>query len=160
MMSGEALNDSLREYQVLGFMMTALHNFAVRYDVPIMSLIQLNRDGIDRESTDVIAGSDRVLWLVTNFTVYKAKTAEEIADAGPQHGNRKLVPISARHGEGLEPGDYINVIFQGKFGRIIEGETKLNLQRRPHDHIVDDVHDVPFDGDANVDESSGSQPDN
>jgi replicative DNA helicase len=160
MMSGEGLNDSLKEYQVLGFMMTALHNFAVRYDMPIVSFIQLNRDGIDKESTDVIAGSDRVLWLVTNFTVYKAKTAEEIADTGPQHGNRKLVPISARHGEGLEPGDYINVMFTGQFGRITEGETKLNLQRKHHDDIVDDVNDVPFNGDADENESSGSQPDN
>lgn len=160
MMSGEGLNDSLKEYQVLGFMMTAMHNFAVRHDVPILSFIQLNRDGIDRESTDIIAGSDRILWLVTNFTVYKAKSAEEIADAGPQQGNRKLVPISARHGEGLDPGDYINVHFQGRFGRIREGETKLNLKQQAKDNAPVDADNVPFSEQNNDDkqEEESVQP--
>ena len=150
MMSGVGLNDSMKEYQVLGFMMSALHNYAVRHDVPLLSFIQLNRDGIDRESTDIIAGSDRVLWLVTNFTVYKPKSAEEMADTGPEHGNRKLCPISARHGEGLDPGDYINVKFQGKYGRIREGETLLGIQARvKREAPVQDSDSVPFDGDNN-----------
>jgi hypothetical protein len=120
----------------------------------VLSFIQLNRDGIDRESTDVIAGSDRVLWLVTNFTVYKIKSPEEIADIGPEHGNRKLVPISARHGEGIDPGDYINIHFQGKFGRIREGETKLGLKAKNHaNEPVQDSENVPFE-DTPVDEQS------
>lgn len=147
MMSGDGLSDNMKEYQMLGFMTSALHNFAVRHDVPVLSFIQLNRDGIDRETSDVISGSDRILWLVTNFTVYKEKSPEEIADVGPQHGNRKLVPISARHGEGLQPGDYINVIFQGKYGRIREGRTKLMLKTMAQDGepTMEDVDDIPFD---------------
>jgi replicative DNA helicase len=128
MMSSEGVNESLKEYQVLGFMTTSLHNFCVRHDVPCLSFIQLNRDGIDKESQDVISGSDRILWLVTNFTIYKVKSPEEIAADGPEHGNRKLVPVSARHGEGMDPGDYINVHFYGKYGKIVEGETKNNLK--------------------------------
>jgi replicative DNA helicase len=156
MMSGEGLNDSMKEYQVLGFMMTALHNFAVRHDVPLLSFIQLNRDGIDRETTDIISGSDRVLWLVTNFSIYKEKSPEEIADSGPQHGNRKLVPVSARHGEGLQHGDYINVKFDGKYGRIREGDTKLMVQAMDkQDAMVDDAEDIPF-GDGDETQSSDS----
>jgi replicative DNA helicase len=158
MMSGDGLNDSMKEYQVLGFMMTAMHNFTVRHDVPILSFIQLNRDGIDRESTDIIAGSDRILWLVTNFTVYKLKSPEEIADTGPQHGNRKLVPISARHGEGLDPGDYINVNFQGRFGRIREGETKLNLKQQDKDNAPVDAEEVPFDGEQDGETEESVHP--
>jgi len=159
MMSGEGLNDSMREYQVLGFMMTALHNFAVRHDVPVFSLIQLNRDGIDRESTDVIAGSDRILWLVTNFTVYKTKTPEEIGETGPQYGNMKLVPVSARHGAGLPAGDYINLHFIGECGRIREGETRLGLQRTAEKKKpAQDVDNIPF-GDDDVQPSTG-EPDN
>lgn len=148
MMSSNGLNDSMKEYQMLGFMVSSLHNFAVRHDVPLLSFIQLNRDGIDRESTDIISGSDRILWLVTNFTVYKTKSDEEIANIGPKHGNRKLVPLSARHGEGLAPGDYINVHFQGKFGRIREGETKLSLLRKQKNKqgtdVMQDVETIPF----------------
>jgi len=157
MMTGDSLNSSMKEYQVLGFMMSALHNFTVRHDVPVLSFIQLNRDGIDRESTDIISGSDRVLWLVTNFTVYKFKSAEEIADTGPQYGNCKLVPISARHGEGLSPGDYINIRFEGRFGSIQEGETKSRVkQREKENHPVNDADHVPFDQES--DESVQPSP--
>lgn len=147
MMSGENLNDSMKEYQALGFMTTTLHNFAVRADVPILTLTQLNRDGIDDESSGVISGSDRILNLVTNFTIYKVKSDEEIADIGPEHGNRKLVPICARHGEGLQPGDYINVLFDGKYGRITEGETKNNLKAKKSQQNApaEDVENIPFD---------------
>jgi 5S rRNA maturation endonuclease (ribonuclease M5) len=47
---------NLAEFQVLGFMMTGLHNFAVRYKVPILTFIQLNRDGINVEDTSVASG--------------------------------------------------------------------------------------------------------
>lgn len=148
MMSGDGVKASMQEYQMLGFMTTSLHNFAVKNDVPVLSFIQLNRDGIDRESTDIISGSDRILWLVTNFTIYKTKTPEEIAETGPEHGNRKLVPISARHGEGLDQGDYINIVFQGRFGKIKEGETKLNLENRIPKTPEMSIDHVPFGEDV------------
>lgn len=144
MMTGDNLNDSLKEYQVLGFMATSMHNFAVRADVPILTLTQLNRDGIDDESSGVISGSDRILNLVTNFAIYKIKSDEEIADIGPENGNRKLVVICSRHGEGLQPGDYINVLFDGKHGRIVEGETKNNLKNKAKTNApVDDAENIP-----------------
>lgn len=127
LMSSNEISDGLREYQILGFMTTSLHNFAVSNDVPIVALIQLNRDGIDEESTSAISQSDRILWLVTNFTIYKMKSDIEIADIGLEHGTRKLVPIAARHGEGLQPNDYINVIFNGKYGIVEEGELRSNI---------------------------------
>lgn len=146
MMSGDSLNESLKEYQALGFMVTSFHNFAVRADIPALTLTQLNRDGIDDESSGVISGSDRILNLVTNFSIYKAKSDEEIAETGPEHGNRKLVPICARHGEGLQPGDYINVIFDGKYGRITEGETKSNIRAKQgvNKAPVQDADSVPL----------------
>ncbi len=170
MMSGESLNDSLKEYQVLGFMTTALHNFAFHYDIPVLSFIQLNRDGIDRETTDVISGSDRILWLVTNFTIFKEKSVEEIADAGPQHGNRKFVPVSARHGQGIGLGDYINVHFYGRYGHIKEGETKANIRSgrggivNTDDNVPNEVstddnapNEVSTDDNAVNDKQEGSQ---
>ena len=49
LMDSAGMSQDLKEYQVLGFMMTSLHNFATRYKVPIVAFIQLNRDGITRE---------------------------------------------------------------------------------------------------------------
>lgn len=127
LMDTSGLTQDLKEYQVLGFMMTALHNFAVKYKVPILAFIQLNRDGITKESTDSASGSDRIIWLCSNFTIFKRKSDEEIAEDGPSNGNRKLVPLISRHGGGLDDNDYINCSMKGWCAKIIEGKTKLEL---------------------------------
>jgi hypothetical protein len=127
LMDSVGMSQDLKEYQVLGFMMTALHNFAVRYQVPIVAFIQLNRDGITKESTDTASGSDRIIWLCSNFSIFKRKSDEEIAEDGPSNGNRKLVPLISRHGGGLDDNDYINCHMKGWCAKITEGSTKLEL---------------------------------
>ena len=127
MEASELAKTDMKEFQLLGFMMTALHNFSLRYEIPILGFIQLNRDGITKESTDAASGSDRIMWLCSNFTIYKPKSDEEIAQDGPDNGNRKLVPVIARHGEGLEYGDYINVLMKGNYAKLIEGQTAFEL---------------------------------
>ncbi len=119
--------NNLQEYQMLGFMMTTLHNFAVRYKVPILAFIQLNRDGITKESTDAASGSDRIIWLCSNFSILKRKSDEELAEDGKKNGNCKIVPVVARHGEGLEDMNYINCHFYGWCAKMVEGKTKFEL---------------------------------
>lgn len=126
-MDSAGLGQDLKEYQVLGFMMTSLHNFAVRYQVPILSFIQLNRDGITKESTDTASGSDRIIWLCSNFSIFKRKSDEELAEDGGKSGNRKLVPLISRHGGCLDDNDYINFSVKGWCAKIQEGHTKLEL---------------------------------
>ena len=127
LMDSIGMSQDLKEYQVLGFMMTALHNFAVKYKVPILSFIQLNRDGISKESTDSASGSDRIIWLCSNFSIFKRKSDEEIAEDGGKSGNRKLVPVISRHGGGLDDNDYINCHMKGWCAKITEGQTKLEM---------------------------------
>jgi replicative DNA helicase len=150
LMSGENMKATLAEYQVLGFMATALHNFTVRHDIGVGAFTQLNKDGIDKESTSVIAGSDRVLWLTTSFAIFKPKSPEEIAADGPTNGNRKLVPLKYRHGEGLPPDDYINMEMLGKYGSITELKTKDTLLAESRTNSGNDnssitADDIPFD---------------
>jgi replicative DNA helicase len=138
-------SSDLKEFQLLGFMMTALHNFALRYEVPMLVFIQLNRDGITKESTDTASGSDRVIWLCSNFTIYKTKSDEEVAKDGPENGNRKLVPVVARHGEGLEHGDYINMLLKGRYAKLIEGKTAHELEDGgDYEEETNDEEDCPF----------------
>lgn len=146
MEASELAKSDLKEFQLLGFMMTALHNFALRYEVPILSFIQLNRDGINKESTDAASGSDRIMWLCSNFTIYKQKSDEEIAQDGAENGNRKLVPIIARHGEGLDSGDYINVLMKGAYAKLLEGPTAYELANGGSytEDEVDEEEDVAF----------------
>lgn len=108
----------LKEYQMLGFQITKLHNLAVEYDFPCLTFTQLNRDGITKESVDTVSGSDRIIWLCTSFSILKAKTEEEIGTDGIKAGNRKLVPLVSRHGPGLEGNGYICLQMEGEYARL------------------------------------------
>lgn len=147
LMSSDGISQDMKEHQLLGFMMTSLHNFAVRYSVPVLSFIQLNRDGISKESTAAAAGSDRIMWLCSNFSIYKFKSDEEIADDSLVNGNRKLVPIIQRHGPGLKDGEYINMMMTGEFAKIVEGKTSFET-KKDEGFVVDDEDErevTPFD---------------
>jgi replicative DNA helicase len=152
LMGGEDIKFNVAEYQILGFMMTSLHNLAVRNDVPIFALIQLNRDGIDKEDAGAVAGSDRVIWLTTNFGIFKPKSDEEIAAGGLDFGTHKLVILKQRHGPGLARGDYINMFMKGEYAQITEGKTRFQLLKatntiQPPDEQLE-CEDIPF-GDSN-----------
>ena len=148
LMGSESISSAMQEYQVLGFQITKLHNFMVKYDVPCLAFVQLNRDGITRESTDVVSGSDRLIWLCTSFSIFKMKSDEEMADDGGDHGNRKLVPVVARHGAGLDDGDYISMRMFGNYGRIDEGMTRNEI------HIENRSRNEGFEINEDVDEES------
>ena len=131
LMSSESINNNMQEYQALGFQITSLHNLCVKLDIPCLSFVQLNRDGITKESTDAVSGSDRLIWLCTSFTIFKAKSPEELAEDGPNAGNRKLVPIVSRHGAGLDDGDYINMNMLGSHARLVELQTRNEFKNNP-----------------------------
>jgi replicative DNA helicase len=150
LMSSDGINPSMQEYQVLGFQITKLHNFMVKYDVPCLSFVQLNRDGITKESTDVVSGSDRLIWLCTSFTIFKLKSDEEKAEDNPENGNRKLVPVVARHGEGLDDGDYISMKMFGKIGRLEEGMTRNEIHNNARSRQEGFEIDESFDAESDI----------
>lgn len=131
LMSSNSITNNIQEYQALGFQITSLHNLCVKLDIPCLSFVQLNRDGITKESTDAVSGSDRLIWLCTSFTIFKVKSPEELAEDGPNAGNRKLVPIVARHGAGLDDGDYINMVMQGSHAKLRELKTRNEFKNQP-----------------------------
>lgn len=124
--SGDNITESMKEYQILGFQMTNLHNFMVKYHVPCLAFVQLNKE-------DDIAQSDRILWLCTSYTKFKEKSQQEQADdiaAGiPVPFNRKLEPQVARYGPSMDFGDYINLRMDGEYSRLIAGPTRNQLLR-------------------------------
>ncbi len=123
----QSINKNMAEHQSLGFLVTSLKNFLIRYDVPCLAFAQLNRAGIDQDSTDAVAGSDRILMYCSSLTFLKPKETEEMVEDGYKNGNRKMFTVAARNGPGTEDGDYVNMIFHKATGRIVEGKTKLEL---------------------------------
>jgi replicative DNA helicase len=131
LMSSSSITNNIQEYQALGFQITSLHNLCVKLDIPCLSFVQLNRDGITKESTDAVSGSDRLIWLCTSFSIFKIKSPEELAEDGPNAGNRKLVPIVSRHGAGLDDGDYINMVMNGSHAKLRELKTRNEFKNQP-----------------------------
>ncbi len=145
--SGEGLTKFTPEYITLGLMLTEMHNFAVKYEIPIIGFVQLNRDGIDNDDGSIIAGSDRILWLCSSMAVLRNKTEDDAQLCGWQFGNKKLSVMETRQGSGLEnEGDYINLHASlrpgvSKFnatGIIREGftysQTRMNADR-PEENV-------------------------
>ena len=147
LMSSSSINNNIQEYQALGFQITNLHNLAVKFDFPCLSFVQLNRDGITKESTDAVSGSDRLIWLCTSFSIFKLKSAEELAEDGPSSGNRKLVTLKARHGAGLLDGNYINMNMIGSHSQLLELRTRDEVRSSPDGDVIEGA-DVPFETDG------------
>jgi len=146
LMSSSGISANLQEYQALGFQITNLHNLAVKYDFACLAFVQLNRDGITKESTDAVSGSDRLIWLCTSFSIFKEKSAEETAEDGPRAGNRKLVPIVSRHGPGMQDGNYINMRMDGSHALLTELRTRDEFIKAGVDDAIEGA-ELPFEED-------------
>lgn len=109
--SGNQLTKTTPEYLLLGLMLTDMHNFAVKYSVPFLGFVQVNREGIDGNDTNIIAGSDRILWLCSNMSVLRNKDQTDVEMGSTwESGNKKLIVMETRQGSGLEyENDYINL---------------------------------------------------
>lgn len=150
LMSSDSITQNIQEYQALGFLLTNLHNFMVKYDVPCLAFMQLNRDGVTKEGVEAASGSDRIIWLCSNFSIYKQKAEEDLEECSDKYGTRKLVPVIARHGEGLAAGDYINFFFSGKTATVKEGKTYLEIKSSGENsddtgYISDEISDNDID---------------
>ncbi|MFA5669982.1 MAG: DnaB-like helicase C-terminal domain-containing protein [Balneolaceae bacterium] len=108
--SAEEIERGLSEHQTIGFLMTSLHNFAVKYGISVVTFVQLNRDGIESETSNVISQSDRILWLCSSFSIFKNKDDCDINYGGSKEiGNKKIVVVDTRNGAGMEDNDFINI---------------------------------------------------
>lgn len=150
LMDSAGVNEAMREFQMLGMMMTALQNMAVRYAVPILSFTQLNRDGLDGEHAGVVAGSDRITWFCTAFCIFKYKSPDEIAEDGPEMGNRKIVVVLSRYGPGHDFGEYCNLAMNKYKAQIFEvGPNGADVVGDFFEVINDDDNDpemeIPFE---------------
>jgi hypothetical protein len=136
-----------QEYQYLGDFITKLHNFAVKNDVPVLATVQLNRDGISKEDSSVVSGSDRILWLCSSLAYLKKKTDEDVAAGDSKtNGDRKLIVIDTRYGGGMDASsEYINIVSNLERSEMIEGKFNFEiLESNNNIDQNDDEDDIEF----------------
>ncbi len=146
------ITNNTAEYQVIGFVMTKIHDFAKRYGVGMVVLVQLNRSGIDVEDSSTASQSDRIIWLCTSFSIFKWKDREdlvlEMRKPEESRFTHKLINLLGRYGPGNLPGDFINVSTNYAKGSLIEGP--LNSELNPDDGSDEEEDEDDDDGDSKI----------
>lgn len=116
----------MQEYQAMGFQISKLTDFCKKFDLPCLSFVQLNRDGVAKEGTDVIAQSDRLLWLCNSFSIFKSKSKDELDAESYENGNRKLITLKSRYGGEHSPGEHIPMHYHGATCTLKEVVGRIN----------------------------------
>jgi len=112
---------AMREDQALGFQISKLVDFSVKFDFPCLAFAQLNRDGITREDSAAIAASDRLGHNANSITIFKKKEEKEIEIDGPENGNRKMITTDSRYGgEAQGSEDHIHMEMAGEYCTLKE----------------------------------------
>lgn len=145
LMSGNDVNKNMSETQIFGMNMSALHDFAKKYSVPILTFVQANRDSIKNDDGGVIAQSDRIGWYASTILWWIPKNEKDSGISG-EYGSHKIKILKKRYGKGLQDGDYINYWFDGGISRIDEGqlysEIRHKLKRKGKDEESDAEDEV------------------
>ncbi len=128
-----------KEYEALGYRMSALHDLMRDYGGSMLALAQQNRSGVEMEDATTISGSDRIIWLCDNFSILAKKSdaeitasianAEEYADQEATLTNMKLVVAECRHGPGTQ-GRHIGLYIDAKDPRFKKDQVTCRIIER------------------------------
>lgn len=135
----ELKSGRIAEYQMHGMHVAALHDFAQRYNVPILAFGQTNNEQID--SPRCIAGGKRIIENVDSATLMKKKDADEIVS--DNQGSHYFNVFLTRFGEGTGMG-HINVDVNLAIGSFKElGYSNINFVQAKQKRIekARDEHD-------------------
>jgi replicative DNA helicase len=150
MMDSAAL-ENMQEYQAMGFQIQQLTDFCGKYDVPCSAFVQINREGITKDTSDILSQSDRLLWLCASVAFLKRKTNEEILEDGRDNGNMKLIVTpEQRFGPGLDDDDWINLRFDKDKCQLQELCRKYEMKKSDtfEEETATDNDDEDEDGEA------------
>jgi replicative DNA helicase len=128
-----------KEYEALGYRMSALHDLMRDYGGSMLALAQQNRSGVEMEDATTISGSDRIIWLCDNFSILAKKSdaeitasihnAEEYAEQEATLTNMKLVVAECRHGPGTQ-GRHIGLYIDAKDPRFKKDQVTCRIIER------------------------------
>jgi replicative DNA helicase len=111
--------DRLQEYQLIGLLMSSLHDCAAHLNIPIMALGQLNKQ------EDI--GIRRIVENVDSATIFRPKKLEELQEDGPSRGTHVLEARFARNGCGHSYNEWVNVHFDKSCGQFKEDKRNSEI---------------------------------
>ena len=111
--------DRLQEYQLIGLLMSSLHDCAAHLNIPIITLGQLNKQ------EDV--GIRRILENVDSATMLRPKKEEELKEDGPKRGTHVLEAKWVRNGPGHGWGEWVNIHFDKSCGQFKEDKRNSEV---------------------------------
>ena len=137
-MTSEIKSGVLAEWQQHGLHVSAIHDFAKQYNVPIIAFGQTNNEVDD--SLRCVAGGKRISENVTSVSYFKRKSDQERAN--DNSGTHMVKIFKARFGSALW-GSYINYnadLSCGDFQELDIGQVRPP-QNNNADSDDDDDHD-------------------
>jgi len=111
--------DRLQEYQLIGLLMSSLHDCAANLNIPIMTLGQLNKQ------EDI--GIRRIVENVDSATILRPKRIEELQEDGPTRGTHVLEARFSRNGCGHAYNEWVNVHFNKSCGQFREDKRNSEI---------------------------------
>lgn len=139
-----------KEYEALGYRISALHDLMRDYENPMLALAQQNRSGVDVEDSTTISGSDRIIWLCDNFSILSKKSDTELKQAvehmreNPEYEdiftNMKLNVVECRHGPGCQNGEFIGLYCDFKDFRKSSKECCGAIIEKGLERPIDDIN--------------------
>lgn len=153
-MSEGEISNNKSESMILGIIATELHNCMAKIGGACVTFAQMNRLGLKGQDTDVVFGSDKILQYVDTLMMYKAKGEADIDGEDEavdlESGSHKLYFAKVRNGGGVDPNDYLNIIFEKEYATLKEGKLfseikKEKRERKRREAENQDDDDVSFD---------------
>jgi replicative DNA helicase len=100
----DKLTGNQQEYQLMGEKVDMLKKLAEELNIPIITAVQSNRQGIttNREASDLVDDesqvgiSDRITWYASYVGILRRRTADEITLDTPDSGTHKLIEAVSR----------------------------------------------------------------
>lgn len=159
--NGEKANQAWAEHQIVGSMIDKLKRIAEEVNAPVLTAIQLNRQGESNsrdgatDNSSSFALSDRLQWFASYTGIFRAKTVDEQISDGAEFGTHKLITTKSRHMGSEAKGfnnllkrkmpdgsekyvtNYLNFDVQN-FNVIEKGSLVDIIERQQHDYDLKD----------------------
>jgi len=125
------LSKNVQEYQLIGILLSQLHDCAAKHNIPIIALGQLNKQ------EDI--GIRRIVENVDSATILRPKKREEMEEDGPDRGTHVLEVKYCRHGPGHSFNEWVNLFFDKSCGQFKEDKRSTDVVTTVK--IVRDLYD-------------------